>query len=49
MWRGPELLVTEEGEVDEVLEVVTGVEEGEVLMCVSGSGGTEGGGGGDSS
>lgn len=48
MCRGPELLVTEEGDVEDVV-VVMGVEEGEVLIGVAVGGGGGGCGGGDSS
>lgn len=49
MWSGPVLLVTEEGEVDDVDDVVIGVDDGEVLMGVAVGGGGGGCGGGDSS
>lgn len=45
--RGPVLLVTDEGDVEAVEEVVMGVEDGDVLIgvAVAGGGGGCGGGG----
>lgn len=48
MCSGPELLVTEDGDVDEVV-VVMGVEDGDVLIGMAVGGGGGGCGGGDSS